>query len=642
MNTITITKVIRACKQKLHILLEKQICKLRGRRYLPEPISVPRHTEGDDRPTILFINTAYPAFLTSLYSEQPELAGKNYQDQLKFINATCFGDADFYSKGMERAGWKAWDVVANCEALQKTWCYEHGLDPTRTEPLLEQIQTLRPDVVYFQDLALLTRDIHEKIRPRTKLIVGQIASPEPEQAHLSGFDVIISSFPHFVDRFRARGICSIYQPLAFEPAVLTKLGAKNIEHVFTFVGGISSAHRAGTQLLENVAFETPLELFGYGANALPHDSILAKRHHGEVWGLEMFRRLYSSGITLNRHIDVAGNYANNMRLFEATGCGALLITDYKDNLAEIFEIGTEVVAYRSPKECVELAYYYLNNPEKAATIALNGQRRTLRDHTYTNRMRTTAELLVRQLRYRDPAQQLPAPDRSRISTDYAPLDSATEVTTEMKNAWKSAAIPLRQRALVQQELAAMYRGRPGAPFKVLADVLRAHLRPDDTLLEIGCASGYYYEVLGYLLSKPFRYTGVDYSSHLIEMAKDYYPSESFEVADGAKLPYSAGTFRFVISGCVLLHVPEYFDHIRETVRVASEYIVAHRTPVCRRRATHWSRKLAYEVETVELAFNEEEFIDIFRQMGAKLCGQVEIHNNPAADEYHVTYLFKKQ
>ena len=642
MNTALDAKALRAPKNNLHSLLEKLICKLHGRRFLPEPISVTFPAEESGRPTILFVNTAYPAFLTSLYGEQSDLAMQDYQTQLETINATCFGDADFYSVGMERAGWKAWDVVANCEPLQQAWCRERGLNPARVEPLLEQIQTLQPDVVYFQDLALMTREIHEKVRPRTKLIVGQIASPVPAQAHLQGFDVIISSFPHFVERFRARGICSFYQPLAFEPGVLSKFGDRTIEQPFTFVGGISAAHGAGTRLLETVALGTPLEIWGYGVDRLPIDSILSRRHHGEVWGLEMFRRLQTSGVTLNRHIDVAENNANNMRLFEATGCGALLITDYKDNLAELFEIGTEVVAYRSPEECVELVRYYLANPEEAAAIALNGQRRTLRDHTYTIRMHTTAELLARQLRYRDPERQLPAPDLARVSTGYETLDQASEVTEEMKNAWKSTEIPLRQRALVQQELAAMYSKRPGAPFRVLAEILRPYLRTGDTLLEIGCASGYYCEVLGYLLSKTIHYTGVDYSSPLIEMAKDYYPGVAFEVADGAQLPYPAGTFRFVISGCVLLHVPDYPDHIRETVRVAGEYIVVHRTPVSRRRATQCSRKLAYGVETVELAFNEAEFIDLFRQAGAELRGQVEIHVNPAADEYQVSYLFQKR
>ena len=52
----------------------------------------------------------------------------------------------------------------------------------------------------------------------------------------------------------------------------------------------------------------------------------------EVWGLDMYRALARSKITINRHINVAENNANNMRLFEATGTGSLLITDRKDNL----------------------------------------------------------------------------------------------------------------------------------------------------------------------------------------------------------------------------------------------------------------------------------------------------------------------
>ena len=46
---------------------------------------------------------------------------------------------------------------------------------------------------------------------------------------------------------------------------------------------------------------------------------------------------------------MAKSYANNMRLYEATGVGALLVTDWKENLGEMFEPGKEVVAYRSPE-----------------------------------------------------------------------------------------------------------------------------------------------------------------------------------------------------------------------------------------------------------------------------------------------------
>jgi len=73
----------------------------------------------------------------------------------------------------------------------------------------------------------------------------------------------------------------------------------------------------------------------------------------------MYQVLRDSLLTLNHHGDV-GPYANNLRLFEATGVGTLLITDWKENLAEMFEPGKEVIVYRTPEECAELIKYTWN------------------------------------------------------------------------------------------------------------------------------------------------------------------------------------------------------------------------------------------------------------------------------------------
>ena len=59
--------------------------------------------------------------------------------------------------------------------------------------------------------------------------------------------------------------------------------------------------------------------------------------------------LRDSRITLNHHGNVPA-FANNLRLYEATGVGTLLITDWKPDLHEVFEPGKEVVAYRSTGE----------------------------------------------------------------------------------------------------------------------------------------------------------------------------------------------------------------------------------------------------------------------------------------------------
>src|SRR5262249_56992222 len=105
-----------------------------------------------------------------------------------------------------------------------------------------------------------------------------------------------------------------------------------------------------------------------------------------LWGYDMYRQLQQAQITLNIHVDIAEDFAGNMRLFEATGSGSLMITDWKVNLHEMFEPGKEVVAYRSAQECIELIQYYLEHDNERERIADAGQQRTIREHTYSRRV----------------------------------------------------------------------------------------------------------------------------------------------------------------------------------------------------------------------------------------------------------------
>jgi spore maturation protein CgeB len=111
----------------------------------------------------------------------------------------------------------------------------------------------------------------------------------------------------------------------------------------------------------------------------------------------MYEVLARSRVTLNSHAVWAGPDANNLRLYEATGMGALLVTDDRRTLSDLFAVGAEVVAYRSPGEAAELVRYFLDHPAEAERIAAAGQARTLRDHTWRDRMERVVELVRRRL-----------------------------------------------------------------------------------------------------------------------------------------------------------------------------------------------------------------------------------------------------
>lgn len=372
---------------------------------------------------ILVVDAYYAAFLRSFYEQHPDLLRRSYAEHWRILMDQCFGTADFYSSNLVKLCHKATEVVANCEPLQRQWAKEHGIELVETKPrwtvrmrrgfipwpqrirsaewfytvLTAQVKHYRPDVLYIQDMNGTSPAFLHEVRPYVKLITGQIACPIGQGADFSEYDLVLSSFPHFVERFRQNGLTSEYFNLGFEPRVLGRLKEQGPHYQTVFVGGLSAAHFDRIRLLEKIASSQTLDVWGYGINELDPKSPLQAIHHGNAWALEMYNILYNSKIVLNNHISAAENYANNMRLYEATGVGTLLITDYKDNLHTLFEPGKEVVAYTSAEECVELINYYLEHEEERKAIARAGQERTLAEHTYYERMKELVDIVHKYL-----------------------------------------------------------------------------------------------------------------------------------------------------------------------------------------------------------------------------------------------------
>jgi spore maturation protein CgeB len=73
-----------------------------------------------------------------------------------------------------------------------------------------------------------------------------------------------------------------------------------------------------------------------------------------------------------------------MRLFEATGAGTCLLTDWKENLKDFFELDKEVSVFKSNEECLEKILYLLEHEDERKAIAQAGQKRTLTEYSYNN------------------------------------------------------------------------------------------------------------------------------------------------------------------------------------------------------------------------------------------------------------------
>lgn len=76
----------------------------------------------------------------------------------------------------------------------------------------------------------------------------------------------------------------------------------------------------------------------------------------------------------------------NPRVFEIAACGTLQIVDPRSDLPLFYAPGEEIVTYDSPEDLAAKVEYYLNHEEERRRIALRALQRTMRDHTYANRL----------------------------------------------------------------------------------------------------------------------------------------------------------------------------------------------------------------------------------------------------------------
>jgi spore maturation protein CgeB len=393
---------------------------------------------------LLKITTLYSSYIHKFYNRHPDLKISNYSVQKARIEYDAFGWADFWGNALKPLGYDVFEVSANVEALQKTWANENAFrygDNWFLEIVLEQAKRFKPDVLFLEDYSNFSAEWIREVRaicPSIRLTLGWCGAPFDSPEVFSAYDVILSNIPELVKYFKNAGHECHQMSHAFDSRILERLEENNATPIdpLTFVGQITTGrlqHLRRLELLKYLAPLYPLKIYSSLGDASLFDELkvlgkqgvyaavqAAQRLHvpnfilenipvlskatrwkamplcptvrslkgklePSVYGLDMFRTLRRSAVTLNNHIDLSEASASNMRLFEATGVGACLLTDWKSNLVDFFDLEREVVTYKSPGECAEKIDWLLKNPDKAAEIGRSGQKRTLRDHSFKNR-----------------------------------------------------------------------------------------------------------------------------------------------------------------------------------------------------------------------------------------------------------------
>ena len=346
----------------------------------------------------------YGQYLKDFYRKNPGLEKQSHGEIYRRLMEDGFNAVHHYAEEMTKFGYQARLVVANDPVSQDAWAREHRaglrlppgpgpvvgaygrfLDAFRFRILQEQIQSFRPDVLYLDDPVAFDDRFIRLLQPRPKLVIGWRAASIPRDCRWKLIDGMISNHEPSLPTARQRGVAytATMQP-GFVPGLCRPAENPSRGVDVIFAGSLSGEHTERLRILNGLA--TRWEEFSgkefkiYGAPE-SQDCACAKFCRPAIWGSDMYGAIRSARINLNIHIDLAGSQAGNMRMFEVTGMGGFLLTDFKPNLEQFFIPGREIETFTGLEECIQKIRHYLQHEEERLAVAKAGQAKCLSTFT---------------------------------------------------------------------------------------------------------------------------------------------------------------------------------------------------------------------------------------------------------------------
>jgi spore maturation protein CgeB len=209
---------------------------------------------------------------------------------------------------------------------------------------------------------------------------------------LAPYDAVFVKEPHLVDRLRAvLDLPLFYLPEACNPRWHRPLAAPGTEPYLVIAGNM---YPSRILLLERLlASGIPLRLYGAWFPRWVGETPLREVHAGRtVLGEEKARVFRSAAAVLNT-MHPSEIYGVNVRLFEAAGCGAAVLTEFRPTLPDLFAVGDDVLAFHDFDELVDQATRLLREDGLSAKLGDAATLRAHESHTYEKRLPVILEKL---------------------------------------------------------------------------------------------------------------------------------------------------------------------------------------------------------------------------------------------------------
>lgn len=341
----------------------------------------------------LKININYREMLEDFFTKYPNISQKNYKEICNLYYNEFYWPSNFLEKKLkELYDWECNNIIFPLENNDQTsiffkkWCEWNNLYSSLTskyDRLIFQIVYYNPKIIYIHELTKFPEIFFEQLKllkPSIK-IIGWNCDPTSFQ-NLNGqkyIDNIFTCSNDIKNILIKNNFLSVTKVNhMFEPDILKSIKFTSKKYDIVFFGQLSKKWYQERIDFFKYLIKNNINITIFGKT---DDEILKKYCKPAVYGKEIYTIIKESKIVLNIHSNDS-KFARNIRLFEVTGIGSMLLTDYKVNMDKLFKENIEVITFKSFKDTLSKIKYYLENEEEREQIALNGQKRTINKYNY--------------------------------------------------------------------------------------------------------------------------------------------------------------------------------------------------------------------------------------------------------------------
>jgi glycosyltransferase involved in cell wall biosynthesis len=360
--------------------------------------------------SIVQIHTFYTDYLQEYYCRNNELKNKTYREQLASLINDGFSVSHLFAWFLDPHVFDSHLIIANCEHLQRKWCEEHNI-PVKQEILnahdldkiaLLQLHYYKPDILYLSNPVKYDDSFIQKITPRPAHVIGWRAAGVKSTTRWDNFDLLLSHLSVCREKALQLGAKSVYHFFPGIPDFIPgSLAATGKEIDVVFCGQWTSEHTKRNNLIQHLVrkwnannrpFSLGLFLAGEPGYNIPPE--VKEINAGAKWGKDMYSVLKKGRIVLNAEIDIAGDEAGNMRMFEATAMGSFLLTEYHPGIEQYFIPGREIETFDSFDTMYTKIEQYLSAPNTREQIAERAQKKYFDCYTMKHRAAFFADIVL--------------------------------------------------------------------------------------------------------------------------------------------------------------------------------------------------------------------------------------------------------